>query len=384
VDAPFSDTHSFSLANTIFEPPPIVQATVEMDGDFGDVAANHIVHWTTDWTITDADALEVKLSITGNGGKSWTGTSTRGWDVILNSTLMWQFQGQPVGFVGAGFDYQDSHNIIYLENATGKVPAASTNGDALWDSTPVAECGFFDNRCSYGNWGHDTTTLNVPGGALWFVRPGDGDTMFGTSNTTYEKYWLANMTHPGNWTITNSYYDKAPNGIDTSRRFETSGSLADRKITENDGCAWPGISSFIGFCPTLAGLAGKAVSFVPETVGVILNVVHPGWGDFFKLTGQLAGEFVSAYFFTLTLIASKPGSLIFIIALTASGAANLIGALRGDLGTILELHVKFAKALSIAVFWYFYMYWLMLKYAVEMAVRVFNMLATWADALIPL
>lgn len=384
-DHPFSDVYSMSFANTIFNPPPIFFGTVGINADFGEVAVNHVVHWSTNWTIGDGTTT-VNVRIDGTGTKYWYGESTRDWTVSLNGTPMYT-RHEVDGEFGQTFIYRDTHLLQFVVNTTMKVPD-DNDGHLAWDKKANWASSAPSTIYGFESWGQHVTDNKFSSAASPFVgqlallQDEHVDDAFSADNTSYTKFWLANLTAPTSWTVSTSYTDDTPDTLDVAYRFQTQATAIVYNAAA-DSCSWPTISKYIGFCPTLAGVAGRAAAFLPDIVGSLVSLVNPQWGDFFHGIGSIAAEFVSAYFFTLTLLAASPGKLFILVIATASGLANLIGALKGDLGTVVHLHIVFFKALSIAVFWYFYLYWLMVKYAFEMAVKLFTMFAQWAVALVP-
>src|SRR5581483_2037432 len=218
-------------------------------------------------------------------------------------------------------------------------------------------------------------------GALYLIQPDLGADSFGLDNSTYSKFWVANMTGPVAISIVTSYTDRTPVSTTIHRQFLTQARFLalDRPMS----CSWPTIERYIGFCPTLASLAGFAVGLLPNIFGSLIGLVSPEWGSFFKNAGDWAGEFVSAIVFTQLLLVASPGKLIVILFFSVSGAANLIGGLRGDLGSVVYLNFLFFKYAILAVFWYFYVYWLILRWSFQMVLSALQMLAQWATALNP-
>lgn len=375
-DAPYSDTYSFSFAGTIFNPPPVFHGTVEAAADFGEVTTNQVVHWSTAWNVTDANGVSVILRIDGVGGKHWSGRSARGWTVSVNGSTMWDLQDQEVGELWSTFIYQDSHIFQYGENMTVRVPVDG-NGVEHWDATQGID-PLFNNDL---HWGHRTADEPLNHGALYLIQPDLGADSFGFDNSTYSKFWIANMTGPVAISIITSYTDRTPVSLTMDRQFLTQARFiaTDRPFA----CSWPTIERYVGFCPSLASVAGFMVGLLPNMFGSLIGLVSPEWGSFFKTAGDWAGEFVSAIVFTQLLLVASPGKLIVIMFFSVSGAANLIGGLRGDLGSVVYLNFLFFKYTLLAVFWYFYVYWLILKWSFHMVMLGLQMLAQWTTALNP-
>lgn len=365
---PFSDTYSFSLAGTIFD-QPIYRAGVAFSYDFGEVTRNRVVHVETNYTLQGAAAYTVYAHLKSYGEKDWAGTSRMETRVYVNGTEAWAPKAERVGVAGMTFDYEQTHMIQYGENLTARVPASTLNGVAVWDwpSAP-AICQGCSNEAG-------RAFVEVDGVTGWFwIPPEYAARAFAADNDTLQapRYWLANGTNARTWSAANAYPDRIPETLTLSYQFDEQASFFVDVSREEDSCG--GIArvflNLVGICPSLTGIARWTIGLIPNILAFFLDFIHPSAGDALRTVGDLAGEFVASYIYLLSLATVSPGRLFVVTIATGSGLAWLAGGLRGDFQSILSLHVVIFKGLAIGVFWYFYVYWLLVKWIAEKIIQI--------------
>lgn len=369
----YGDTYTFSLSNNIFGTPPApFSGTIELAADFGHVAANQVVHYETTWSITDADGTEFNVTIQSYGEKQWNGNSYRRHVVFLNGTEVWRFLPEPIAVAGFNFDYEDSHILQYLTNSSRATVPMKEDGSADWSfEEPV-----IDSHQKTA--GRQVTYSDTIVSGLYYIPPNYGEDAFGTHNNSYPHFWLANVTTPANWVVTTRYQDRPANGLDIIYEFETYDSFNfEKEVDSANECSYPRLRDLVGICPSFTNIARFAIQLFPNFIAYFLDIIHPSAGGFLRSIGEIAGEFVASYVLMLVLMTENLPVFFLVTIVTISGGVNLAAAMTGNVGQLFEWHIKAFKGLAIAVFWYFYLYWLLLKWTFESVVRIANMIGNF-------
>jgi hypothetical protein len=375
----FSETYGFSFSPTVFD-TPIYRAWASLNWDFGTVSKNQVVHAQSDWRLRAEGGYYTNVTMKSYGEKTWFGSSFFKTQVYVNDTLAWDPASSTAGVFGSAFNYEQTHFIIYSENTSALMPKKS-DGDIAWDWADAAPV--LGNGNGIAGSGRDAVMVDGMSG-WFFIRESQAATAARPENNSGETFnpaihmWLANDTHPTELSVTTFYQDRLPTSFDVTYEFDKELSFFE-DIANSDDC--DGLARMflrlVGVCPTLSTVIAWAISFVPEILAFFLEFVSPEAANMLRLAGEVSGEFVAAIVFTSTLIMLAPGKLFFLVAATISGAINLAIGMRGDLGSWFHWHAVAFKWLVFAVFWYFYLYWLLMKFAVETMIKIVDTIGNY-------